>query len=124
MKHVFIICLLALLLTNVTQGQQKLFRLYEKGDLDKFKEAIIKEPELVNSKTDDGYNILSVVVGNNAMPYVEFLINNKADVNIKNIDEVTPLMIASGKGYKTLVEYLISKGANLNIKGKKRDIRQ
>jgi len=85
-----------------------------KGDLAKVTELLKNNPELVNSKDDNGWTPLhnAAFQGNKSM--VELLLAQKADVNAKTKSSTTPLHFASLRGFKDVVPLLLAAKANID----------
>jgi len=88
----------------------------KKGELNRVKSILAKNPELVNAKGNDGWTCLHWAALENHKDVVEFLVINGAEVNAKGNWDWTPLHVAARKGHKEIVKFLISNGADVNAK--------
>lgn len=89
-----------------------------KGDLEKIKDMLIDNPDLISSKDDDGWTPLHFAVATDHKDIAELLLARKAKVDAKDNNGNTPLLVASANGHKDVVELLLKRKANVNSKNK------
>jgi ankyrin repeat protein/L-ascorbate metabolism protein UlaG (beta-lactamase superfamily) len=87
------------------------------GDLQKVKELLAADPDLVNSKDSKGFTPLHSAVSKGRRTVVQFLVENGADIEVKNKNGLTPLFQALDLNRTRVAKILIENGANVNIKG-------
>ena len=87
-----------------------------KGDLERVKALLDKEPHLVNAPGGNGKFPLHWAAQGGHVEIVEFLIERGAVVNSKNVADETPLHYAAALGHSEVVRFLIEKGASLTPK--------
>ena len=94
-------------------GGQEIFVAAKKGDLEKIKSLLTKNPNLANfrEKSDLGRTPLFLA---HSRDIAELLIANGADVNAKDKYGKTPLFYASFFHNKELTKLLVAKGASTN----------
>jgi len=89
----------------------------QSGDLDKVKEFVLKNPELVNTKGGKNETLLLKAVESGNLELVEFLLSKGADVNACDKGGDTPLHKASALGHQAMAKLLIDRGADVNSIG-------
>ncbi len=89
-----------------------------RGHLDRAKELLRENPELVNARRPyGGETPLSIAIGSQNDPMiVRFLIANGADINVRDRRGHTPLGTAAARGRNSMAELLIANGADVNVK--------
>lgn len=125
---------ICMLLSGCGTSQDKaIWNAVRKGETEKVKALLLKNPNLVNTlyqeeyvivkgtvtpKYDDreGDTVLFCALNNGHAGTAELLITKGANVNVKNCYKETPLHKASLKGLSGITELLISKGADINAK--------
>ncbi len=86
------------------------------GNLEKVKELLKGDPNLVVTIDDAGDTPLYVAVANGRKDVAEFLLSHKANVNAKSTDGLAPLHWAAAIGNKDMVELLLAHHADVDIK--------
>lgn len=71
-------------------------------------------PSIVNMRGYEGGTALTMAAQKRNMPYVQFLLGNKADPNLATRDGETPLVIATRLGWIEGVQILLSAGAHVD----------
>lgn len=92
-------------------------------DVQKAREILIKSPELIKKKSEQGYTPLHVVAigvvkGDKAVEMVRMLVSMGADVNATDNLGDTPLHIAARNGRGDIARALIEGGAEVNSRNK------
>ncbi|MHC9541487.1 MAG: ankyrin repeat domain-containing protein [Vulcanimicrobiota bacterium] len=92
-------------------------------DVQKAREILIKSPELIKKKSEQGYTPLHVVAigvvkGDKAVEMVRMLVSRGADVNATDNLGDTPLHIAARNGRGETARALIEGGAEVNPRNK------
>lgn len=80
------------------------------GDLEKVKELLKDDPNLVSSKDESGSTPLHYAAGHGHKDIAELLVASKADVNAKDNDGATPLHLAAQNGHNDVAELLRQRG--------------
>lgn len=75
-----------------------IFGYTRQDDLEKLTLAIKKNPELINSKDQDGFTVLHLAADRGNKEIVKFLIDSGADLNVKS-DEDEETALHLGKPY-------------------------
>lgn len=88
------------------------------GDLEKWKELLKADPDMVFRKDKSGFTPLHCAVtrGRCHLDVLELLLAYKADVNTTNNSGDAPLHWAAGHGRTDLVEFLLTKKADVNCR--------
>jgi len=95
----------------------EIFDAVVKGEIDKVKSVLAKNPELVNLKGPWWkMTPLSWAAMKGHKNITELLIKNGADINAKNRDGNTPLHLAVYYNKENVAKFLIPKGADVNAK--------
>lgn len=81
-----------------------------KGDMEKVKELLNKDPELVNSKDDNGSRPIHYASLRGHKNIAELLITRGADVNARDQYLSSPLHLAARGGHQEVVDLLIRNG--------------
>ncbi|XP_053980875.1 ankyrin repeat domain-containing protein 49-like [Hylaeus anthracinus] len=90
----------------------------EKGDLEKIKILLIKNPCLLQCMDKDGYTPLHRACYGNHIEVVEYLLRAGAKIDAKTMDEWQPLHSACCWNNVESAALLIANGANINAKSK------
>lgn len=97
---------------------QEILKAVQEGNLEKVKELLEKDPELVNAQGENLWTPLFYAAGYGHIDIVKELISNGAKVNMQSTAGWSPLHFAAIRGHKEVVETLIVKNAHINIKNK------
>lgn len=90
---------------------KELYDEVELGDIEKVKEIISNNPDLIYKNDKYGFTIAHAIASTDNIELAILLLNNEIDVNCKNLDGITPIhIVANGE----IAELLIEKGANLD----------
>jgi len=94
----------------------------KKGDINKIRELIEKDPEIVNGIINYpceyySFTPLHITIKNNNKEIAELLIKYGADVNGKNNSYQSPLHFAAQYNRKEIAELLMKNGADVNARG-------
>jgi ankyrin repeat protein len=84
------------------------------GDLATVRDAVEKDPALLEYKEWDGATLLDDAVAQNHMDVAVYLLDKGTDVNAVKTDGVTPLHIAARNGNIGMMNLLIEHGAKIN----------
>ena len=117
MKSLFKITLLSIVFVAFSTSafsQKNVFDTARSGTVEDLKIVMDNNPEVINTKNENGFTplILACYKGNIAV--AKFLIENSKTINTSS-DMGTPLMAATYKGQVELVQLLLEKNANPNI---------
>ena len=95
---------------------QEIIEVSKSGDLNKVRELTVLNPQVVNSKDENGRTPLIWACLNDKAEVVRFLADNGADVNIPDMAGISPLFysIWYGHNYET-DETLVNHGADVNF---------
>ena len=86
----------------------------QQGDIDRVKELIEENPELVNAPDDASQTPLHLAIAGGQTEIAEFLITKGADVNASNVVNQSIMLYAAYFGNAEIAEMLIAQGAQLN----------
>jgi len=86
------------------------------GNLEKVRELLKENPDVVFGKDEEGFTPLGWAAGKGNKDAAELLLANNADVNAKTKDGGTPLCLAAAKGRKDVAELLLANKADVNAK--------
>lgn len=95
-------------------SQTDIFDIARKGTVEEVKTAMVHDPEIINSRNDQGYSPLILASYRGNVDVAHFLIKNVSDIN-GNSPMGTPLMAAVVKGNKEIVLALLEKNADPNL---------
>jgi len=70
----------------------------------------------VNTKDEDGLNLLHIAAMEGHKDIIELIIDKGANVNGKNVNRTSPLHYAAVYDQKEIAELLLVKGADVNAK--------
>jgi hypothetical protein len=84
------------------------------GDLATVRDAVEKDPALLEYKEWDGATLLDDTVAQNHMDVAAYLLNKGTDVNAVKTDGVTALHIAARNGNIPMMNLLLEHGAKIN----------
>jgi len=101
---------------------QDILNAVKKGNIDKVKELLKKDPELINSKDQWQNNLLKVALLNRDRKMAKFLIENKIDINYirKDIGESAfHMAVYRSHGSLEIVKLMIKYGADINLKDRR-----
>lgn len=112
-KLIFIIIFCSLLSINSFSQEKSIFDIARNGSLAELKVATKKNPDIINTKSKEGYSplTLSCYSGNNEV--AKYLIEHVKNINSKS-SYGTPLMAAVVKNNKELTDLLIKKNVDVN----------
>jgi 7,8-dihydropterin-6-yl-methyl-4-(beta-D-ribofuranosyl)aminobenzene 5'-phosphate synthase len=88
----------------------------EKGDLNKVKALLEKDPRLINEKNDFGGTPLHVAAQAGQLEVVKFLFEKGADLNSKDMYGMTPLHAGVESEKSDVLGFLVARGAAINGK--------
>ncbi len=95
-------------------GQQNIFDVARKGNVEEVKLIMKQNPEAINSVNEEGYSPLILACYRGNFVVAEFLIHNVKDINGSS-KMGTPLMAAVVKRNTEIVKLLLENKANPNI---------
>ncbi len=87
-----------------------------KGDIEKLRNFLNKEPSLVNDRDKEGVTLLRYASGGGSEEAVEFLISRGARVDEKDDFGETPSHAAIEHNYIRIIKLLLSRGADPNAR--------
>ncbi|MBN2523110.1 MAG: ankyrin repeat domain-containing protein [Bacteroidales bacterium] len=87
------------------------------GDLDKIKELVEENNDLVDARLKNEETMLTLAAWRGNYDMAEYLVSKKANVNCRNDWQNTPLHNAAQKGYNDIITLLLNNGANVNARG-------
>ncbi len=94
---------------------QDIHKAAAQGDLDKIKEVLEKNPELLDEKDVQGNTPLTLAANSGQKEVVEYLITKGADLNSTNTYRYTPLHYSILRKHIDVAEMLINAGADVNF---------
>ncbi len=87
-----------------------------KGEIDEFKEYVVKFPNGVNAKDRSHGSVpLHVASSKGDLSLMSFLLHNGAQINVQDIFGNAPLHYATDKSKRPAIELLLQHGANPNL---------
>ncbi|MGV8125180.1 MAG: ankyrin repeat domain-containing protein [Candidatus Xenobiia bacterium LiM19] len=126
-KVVFLACSAVMFIVLMVSAQASEISDFDSAilmcDVQKAREILIKSPELIKKKSEQGYTPLhvaaiGVVKGDKAVEMVRMLVSRGADVNATDNLGDTPLHIAARNGRGEIARALIEGGAEVNPRNK------
>lgn len=90
----------------------------ESGDLDRLKQLVQEDDDLVNCADCDGYTPLHRACYNNQLETVKFLLSKGAKIRAKTNDDWEPLHSAAKWAHLELSAFLLQNGADVNCSTK------
>ncbi|UCC43339.1 MAG: ankyrin repeat domain-containing protein [Candidatus Zixiibacteriota bacterium] len=111
MKTAIRIVMLLSVLSHVASSQE-IFDAIRNGDLDRVKELVERDSQLIKARTADQSSLLLVAVSVSNKPIAEYLIEKGADVNVANASQWTPLFYAQSVEF---AELLLENGADIDF---------
>jgi len=115
-----IIVLLALFISTTPVFAQDIHEAAKEGYLEKVKMLLEKDPQLINTKDENGRTPLHWACRGVHMKVVEYLIKNGAEIDSKDSDDTTPLHTAAYYGHFEIAKLLVEKDADINAKDHKK----
>ncbi len=99
-------------------GKLNPFEAASLGETDTIKEAVKKNPQLIDSYSPDGFTLLGLACFFGHLPVVAFLLEQGADPNLpsKNAFKVAPIHSACAISHFEITDLLIRSGANVNAR--------
>src|ERR1051326_2236049 len=88
-----------------------------KGDMDRIRVLLLRNPDLVNSKDQNLYSPLLEAVGGDHKEAAELLLAKGANVNFLNGRSLPALHCAAARGNLSIVKLLLDHGADVNAIG-------
>jgi ankyrin repeat protein len=112
--RITLLCVMFFVFSANLFSQTNVFDIARSGTVEDLKILVHKNPEIINTKNENGFTplILACYKGNVAV--ANFLIENSKTIDISS-DMGTPLMAATYKGQVELVQLLLEHKANPNI---------
>jgi ankyrin repeat protein len=107
----FVLVIAVLLFVSVRIQAQEIITAATAGNLEKVKELVEKDPQLVNAKDATGRTLLHLAAGGVHLEVMKYLVQKGADVNAKETDGTTPLYSSALRGHLEACKFLIAKGA-------------
>ncbi len=98
---------------------QGIFEAVWDKDLERVKELIEENPDLLHYKSSEGYSPLHSAARMGLIEIVKFFIEKGIDINTANLWGTTPLHYACEWGRAEIIEVLIQSGADIDVKDKK-----
>lgn len=115
-KRALVILLLCL---AASAGAQELLEAVKTGDLDKVRQIVERDPQIVNIPNPNGETILfAAIVPGRRAEIVEYLISKGANVNHMNNFYMAPLHLACRRLPLEIVRLLVEHGADVNAASK------
>ncbi len=96
---------------------EKLANFSWNGELDKIKELVDENNNLVNIRLKNEETMLTIASWSGNYEIAEYLIDKKANVDCRNDWQNTALHNAAQKGYNDIIALLLANGANVNARG-------
>jgi ankyrin repeat protein len=112
--RITLLCCVFFVFSAKVFSQNDVFNAARSGTVEDLKILVYKNPEIINTKNENGFTplILACYKGNVAV--AKFLIENSKTIDVSS-DMGTPLMAATYKGQAELVQLLLENKANPNI---------
>ncbi len=117
LRKVFII-IGTLFILFIFSWSEEIHEAVKKGNFEKVKKMITKEPGLINQKDKRDSTPLHYAAYAGKTDITNLLISKGADIKVQDKDGHTPLHWAAQAGKHITAELLIAKGAMVNAKGK------
>jgi len=115
-KKIFLLTIFLILLISTSLKASSIFEDIEANRIEKVMQDILKNPELINSKSSYNMTPLHYAVQYESREkFAEFLISMGADLNSKDKDGRTPLLIAINNCNWDMIKLLLSSGADVNV---------
>jgi len=93
----------------------EIFFLSSEGNIDKVKEIILNQPELINKKDENGLSLLHWACDRSQLGMVQWLIEQGININEKDNEGETSLSYALLCENYDIAKYLIEKGADTTL---------
>ncbi|KAG4086376.1 acyl CoA binding protein-domain-containing protein [Neocallimastix lanati (nom. inval.)] len=93
----------------------EIFFLSSEGNIEKVKELILKQPNLINKKDENGLSLLHWACDRGQMNMIQFLIDQGININEKDNEGETPLSYSLLCENYDISKYLISNGADITL---------
>ena len=125
-KNIFRIAVLCLVVCQLTffagcrfiTKARAIHKAAYKGNLEKVKKIIAKNPAQIDVQDWLGYTPLQLASGKGHTEIVEFLLDHGADIELENVYGKRPLLFAAEYGHYNTVRTLLEHGATVNCKDK------
>ena len=95
-------------------SQDDVFNVARSGTVENLKTLINKNPEIINTKNENGFTPLMLACYKGNVAVAKFLIEKSKTINTSS-DMGTPLMASIVKGNNVIAELLLQKGANPDL---------
>ena len=99
-----------------TSTNQQLLTASYKGDINKVRELINKNSDIIETTDENLMTPLLYACQEGKYDIAELLLAKGANIEAENYEKATPLLIASRSGHNDIVELLLEKDANVNSK--------
>ncbi|MFC1492720.1 ankyrin repeat domain-containing protein [candidate division KSB1 bacterium] len=116
MKYLSKINVVLILLTSFSSplSAQDIHTAVQEDNLERVRILLTENPEMINSKNDNGMTPMHLAARNVNKDMIELLISKGADVNTKDNNNVTPLHSLAFRGGIESVKILVENGADIN----------
>ena len=111
-KSLFFLIIVPLLFPSLIKSQE-IIEAVKKGDVEKVKLILEKNPQGASDKDEGGFTPLHHATNLSNLDIVRLLLTNNADVNAKDSRGRTPLYLASWKKQKKIADLLLKNGADI-----------
>lgn len=113
LKKIFFVFLVSIYTLNSFSQENSIFDIARSGSLVELKEAVKKDPEIINKVSKEGYTPLTLSCYSGNTDVAKYLIQNVKNINAKS-GYGTPLMAAVVKNNVELTDLLIKNKAEIN----------
>ncbi|MEO8235205.1 MAG: ankyrin repeat domain-containing protein [Flavobacterium sp.] len=112
--RITLLCLVLFAFSANVFSQNDVFNLARSGTVENLKILVNKDPEIINTKNENGFTPLILACYKGNVEVAKFLMEKSKTINTSS-DMGTPLMASVVKGNNVITELLLQKGANPDL---------